>query len=79
MDLVWLPKQLPENVRLIVSALEGRALTALRANSLPEIIVGPLPKIACKGIVAHLLNTTNKQLNETQVKGTCVSRKGDHF
>ena len=41
-DLVWLPPELPANVRLIVSTLPGRPLDDLRRRGWPTLLVEPL-------------------------------------
>ena len=58
---------LPANVRLVVSALEGRSLNALRESHLPEIPVGPLTLEIRKRIVVEFLKVYNKRLSDVQV------------
>ncbi len=41
-DLGWLPRFLPENARLVVSALEGRALAAWTERGWPVMTLDPL-------------------------------------
>lgn len=67
LDLKWLPKMLPANVRLIVSALEGRSLNSLRESHPPEIPVGPLTLEIRKQIVVEYLKVYNKRLPDLQV------------
>lgn len=64
---MWLPKMLPPNVRLVVSALEGRSLNALHAAGVPELAVGPLTLDVRKQIVIEYLRVYNKRLTDQQV------------
>ena len=67
--LTWLPKELPENVRLIVSTLEGKCLDALRGSevALPEVVVDPLDESTRKDIISQILAEYNKKLDTDQV------------
>ena len=67
--LTWLPKELPENVRIIVSTLEGRCLDALRSSevTLSEVAVNPLDVSTRKDIISQILGEYNKSLDEHQV------------
>ena len=67
--LTWLPKELPENVRIIVSTLEGRCLDALRSSevTLPEVAVDPLDVSTRKEIISQILAEYNKILDKSQV------------
>ena len=67
LELKWLPKMLPENVRVIVSALEGPSLSALRETHLTEIPVGQLTQEIRKRIVVEFLKVYNKRLPDVQV------------
>lgn len=62
-----------------MSALEGRALNALRAASLPELAVGPLSEDSRRSIVCKLLRSEKReQLSDEKVKTlyvrVCTSR-----
>ena len=67
--LTWLPKELPENVRIIVSTLEGRCLDSLRSSevTLPEVAVDPLDVSTRKEIISQILAEYNKILDKSQV------------
>ncbi|KAK7494275.1 hypothetical protein BaRGS_00014557 [Batillaria attramentaria] len=67
--LNWLPRQLPEGLRVIVSTLEGECLDALRGHSTKaqEIAVNPLNTDIRKRIVGELLQTYNKRLDAEQL------------
>ncbi len=67
LDLVWLPPVVPPRVRLIVSSLPGRPLTALRERGWPTLEVEPLePEERERLIVAYLAQYT-KQLSPDRV------------
>ena len=69
-QLVWLPKVLPAGMKLIVSTLEGKCLTALRQvqTMLPvEISINPLDQEIRKNIVEKVLGEYNKKLDSEQV------------
>ena len=67
--LTWLPRQLPEGLRVVVSTLEGECLDSLRnhANPAQEVAVNPLNEVTRKDMVGQLLQIYNKRLDAEQV------------
>ncbi|XP_063411273.1 TPR repeat-containing protein DDB_G0287407-like [Mytilus trossulus] len=74
--LVWLPKKLPEGMRIIVSTLEGKCLNSLRDDpdrktdekKSIELSVDPLVKSIRKNIVTKILAEYNKRLDDEQLE-----------
>ncbi|XP_076089061.1 TPR repeat-containing protein DDB_G0287407-like isoform X2 [Mytilus galloprovincialis] len=74
--LVWLPKKLPEGMRIIVSTLEGKCLNSLRDDpdrksdekKSIELSVDPLVKSIRKNIVCKILAEYNKRLDDEQLE-----------
>lgn len=68
--MIWLPRQLPPNVRVIVSTLEGACLDALRSGSVKqeEMLVTPLSVDVRKQVAAKILSIYNKTLDSGQVR-----------
>ncbi|CAC5362199.1 unnamed protein product [Mytilus coruscus] len=74
--LVWLPKKLPEGMRIVVSTLEGKCLNSLRDDpdrktdkkKSIELSVDPLVKSIRKNIVCKILAEYNKRLDDEQLE-----------
>lgn len=67
-DLVWLPPQIPTNIRLIVSTLPGRPLEELTKRGWPTMLVEPLEINERKQLIRDYLAQYIKQLSEEQVE-----------
>jgi hypothetical protein len=61
-DLLWLPQTFPDNVRLVVSALPGRALDEARRRGWECVEVGPLSLEARRQMIAGYLGEYGKRL-----------------
>ncbi len=66
-DLVWLPPEIPENVRLVVSTLPGRPLDALEARGWPTLHVEPLRPDERKALIEEYLGQYSKTLSPNRV------------
>ncbi|HUS79631.1 MAG TPA: hypothetical protein VM283_00100, partial [Armatimonadota bacterium] len=66
--LNWLPRELPQGVRIICSSLEHRALEALRRRSeqVREVVCGPLTADDAETIVDAALARYHKRFDEAQ-------------
>ena len=62
-DLVWLPPAIPDNVRLVVSTLSGRALDALEERGWPALEVEPLRPGERQTLIQDYLASYRKRLN----------------
>jgi len=67
LDLVWLPLQIPKNIRLIVSTLPGRPLTELERRAWPTLTVEPIEKDERKLLIKTVLAKYRKTLNPSQI------------
>jgi tetratricopeptide (TPR) repeat protein len=68
LELLWLPHELPANVRLIVSAAGGRPLHVLRERGWPRLEVHPLRPGERRHLVADYLAGHSKRLSDEQVR-----------
>ncbi|XP_076439571.1 TPR repeat-containing protein DDB_G0287407-like [Babylonia areolata] len=68
--LTWLPRQLPQGMRVVVSTLEGQCLESLRNHPHPaqEVTVNPLNTDVRKHIVKEWLQPYNKRLDNEQLE-----------
>lgn len=64
--LEWLPEEIPPNVRLIVSTLEGDVHEVLQRRQKTEITVGPLTTDEQKEIIRQTLSQYSKKLDQNQ-------------
>lgn len=63
-DLVWLPAHLPANLRVIASALPGRALSELRRREWSTLHVEPLSPAERRKLIDQLLGQSIQALDE---------------
>ncbi len=61
-SLSWLPKRLPENVRMVVSTLPGAILEAAQKHALPVVALSSLTGDVRRHLVTDLLNVYRKRL-----------------
>jgi nephrocystin-3 len=66
-DLVWLPPVMPENVRLIVSTLPGRALDEITKRKWPVFKVEPLGVEERKELIRQFLGEYSRTLSPKRV------------
>jgi tetratricopeptide (TPR) repeat protein len=62
-DLVWLPPEIPANVRLVVSTLPGRSWNNLNQRGWPVLTVGPLTVPERKELILNYLERYSKALS----------------
>jgi len=62
LDLVWLPRALPDGVRLVVSTLPGRPLEELQRRGCARLQVGPLDHAERLKLVGNYLAQFSKEL-----------------
>jgi tetratricopeptide (TPR) repeat protein len=65
--LGWLLDYIPENVRLVVSSLEGDCLDVLRRRNAEEIMILPLNREEQRQIVQTLLSEWRRKLDDRQM------------
>ncbi len=68
-DMGWLPRFLPENVRLVLSALEGRALAAWTERGWPVMTLNPLDTDQRRRLIAGYLARHGRSLGAAMVDG----------
>jgi hypothetical protein len=66
--LVWLPKYLPENVKMVISSIESEYTKNAVKHDLPFVNVGVLAPDNCKKIVHDTLYEYRKELNTKQME-----------
>ena len=67
-ELSWLPLELPENVKIILSTLPCRALQVIQEREWPTITVEPLFFDERKQLIIEFLKQYGKQLSSRQVE-----------
>ncbi len=67
-DLVWLPPQIPANVRLILSTLPGRPLDALKERGWPVLEVQPLALEERRRLIVDYLAQYTKALSPARAE-----------
>jgi len=68
LELVWLPPEIPSNIRLIVSALPGRALDDLEKRGWPTIKVQLLEADERKQLIPTYLSQYSKGLSTARIE-----------
>ncbi|MBU2691941.1 MAG: tetratricopeptide repeat protein [Candidatus Eisenbacteria bacterium] len=66
-DLIWLPPQIPANVRIILSTLPGRALDELERRHWPTLTIKGLDKDERRRFIRKFLRPYAKSLNPIQI------------
>ena len=67
LDLVWLPAQIPANVRMILSTLPGKPLDELKKRAWPSIQVEPLEPDERKQLAQKYLGKYTKTLSPARL------------
>ena len=67
LDLLWLPAEVPANLRLVVSTLPGRPLDELQRRGYPMLQVEPLRGEERTLLITQYLKTFGKELSPEQV------------
>ena len=75
LDLAWLPRELPPNVRLIVSTLPGRPLDELRRRSWPVLEVQPLEPGERRRLIVDYLAQYSKTLSAERMQRIAAAQQ----
>lgn len=67
-NLLWLPSELPHNIKIIVSTLKGNSLEVLRERNVVEYNVKPLSEDEQKRLIFIWLRHWGKELNNVRTK-----------
>lgn len=65
--LLWLPKQLPDHVKIVISSIESEYTQNAEKHDLSFVSVGELTPDNCKKIVHNTLDEYRKKLTEKQM------------
>lgn len=68
LDLVWLPKEIPENVRLILSTMPGRPLDEVTRRGWPSLQVEPLEREERRRLTTEYLGQYSKTLGKEHLE-----------
>jgi hypothetical protein len=74
-DLLWLPPELPANVRLIVSTLPGRSLDELTRRQWPTLAVQPLEVEERTRLIVECLRQASKALSAERVRRLAAAQQ----
>ena len=72
-DLVWLPPELPPNVRLVLSTLPGRSLKALAERGWPTLAVDLLSVEERRELIPKYLKQYSKELSPARTERLAVA------
>jgi len=75
LNLAWLPKRIPSNVRLIVTSTIEQTLAVLLERGWSEMSVQPLTVAECEAAIVRYLAEYSKSLNVEQVHRIAEDRK----
>jgi tetratricopeptide (TPR) repeat protein len=67
-ELTWLPRQIPENVKMVLSTIPGKTMRIVQERGYPTLTVQPLDQDEMEQLVTNHLAQYSKQLNHNQVK-----------
>ena len=73
LDLVWLPPQIPNNVRLVLSTLPGRPFDELRKRAWPTLEVEPLEPGERNQLIREVLTQYAKSLSPARAERIAVA------
>ena len=76
--LGWLPKFIPANIRIILSALQGEALDEIRKREYPDLFVQPLGLEERKTLIREYLGLYTKELTENNVNRIAEDPESDN-
>ncbi len=67
-ELIWLPAQLPQNIKVVISTMPGKVLRVVQQRKYPALTVKPLLKEDAEQLVQAYLAQYSKQLSPPQVQ-----------
>ncbi|XP_033109971.1 uncharacterized protein LOC117111194 [Anneissia japonica] len=67
-ELIWLPKKLPDGVKMVLSTLPGKAYDAVQKNKWPTFEIFPLKPSEKKQIITDYMTLYAKTLSEEQME-----------
>jgi len=68
LDLIWLPPEIPKNIRLMLSTLPGRSLDELKKRGWPTMLVESLEIGERKKLITEYLSEYTKELSTDHVE-----------
>ncbi len=77
-DLVWLPPEIPANVRLILSTLPGRPLEDLKKRGWPALTVTPLDAPERHDLIERHLAQYAKKLSQPQAERIAAAEQSSN-
>jgi len=78
LDLIWLPSVIPENVRLILSALPGRPLEELGKRGWQKLNIKPLDNDEKMSFINEYLSLYTKSINEERAERIIASSQSSN-
>jgi tetratricopeptide (TPR) repeat protein len=77
-ELDWLPLELPENVRVLLSTLPGRAMDVIKERNWPTLTIEPLGLKDREQLVGEFLALYSKQLSDENVARIAQDPQSDN-
>ena len=76
-DLVWMPEEVPQNVRVVLSTLPGRPLIELESRGWPSMTVEPLQTDERRDLIRDYLKRHGKALSADRLERIAESSKAE--
>jgi len=77
-DLVWLPVELPANIRVVLSTLPGRPLDVIHDRGWPTLIVEPLEPDERRQFITDYLDPYRKKLDKVHLERIAAAAHTDN-
>ena len=75
LELIWLPTEIPPNVRIVVTTTPGKLVDKLRKRNFKQLRLRPFVEKECRELITQYLSKYRKQLTESQVSQILQSPK----
>ncbi|MDD4663707.1 MAG: DUF4062 domain-containing protein, partial [Caldisericia bacterium] len=75
LELIWLPTEIPPNIRIVVTTTPGKLVDKLRKRNFKQLRLRPFLENECRDLITQYLSKYRKQLTETQISHILQSPK----
>lgn len=75
LELIWLPTEIPDNIRIIVSTVPGKLVDKLRKRNYKQLRLRSFQENECKELITQYLAKYRKQFTQDQISQILQSPK----
>lgn len=75
LELIWLPTEIPDNIRIIVSTVPGKLSDKLKKRNYKQLRLRSFQENECKKLITQYLSKYRKQLTQDQISKILQSPK----